>query len=129
MPVDFNLRGGVIMCGIEALLACFSLSGFYVDGALSAHDRGQGRAVTQQVTTERADCFKGSACMRYDYTTNATSIDRSPQNAYGRVAIGYDVTVRQFALRLEASHESSIATGRDRGVNAVTLGLTWRPFK
>jgi hypothetical protein len=117
------------MCGLETLLACFSLSGFYVDGAISAHDRGEARVNVQTVLVERNVCLYKGFCVPANYNTDVVTVDDSAQNLYGRVAIGYDVTVNQVTLRLEASHESSIATGRDWGVNAINLGLTWRPFK
>lgn len=86
-------------CTLAALVACFSWSGFYVDGALAIADAPIDAA--------------------HDFA----------RNPYGRVTLGYDVTLsRAWSAALELTHFSSIDSKYDRGVNFAILSVRWRPF-
>lgn len=48
------------------------------------------------------------------------------KNPYASVMIGYDWQIKpKFELGLAIRHESSIATGMDRGINDIRLSLRW----
>lgn len=102
-------------CALATLAACFSLSGFYADAAIQHSNFGEARYYYTSYQDSAHD---------YRYAT----IDNSPTNPYGRLAIGYDIEFKLATFRLEWSHESSLATSRDRGEERVTIGLTVRPF-
>lgn len=54
--------------------------------------------------------------LRYDVTC--------VRNPYMRVGVGVQKTIEEvFVVYAEAFHKSSVATGRDRGENAITLGI------
>ena len=107
-------------CTLATLAACFSMSGFYIDGSVIHANYGEARGV-----------FSGEAEWHKDHwiTTLAPSIDTSAQNPYMRIAVGYSVDwSARWQTRIDYSHESSIATGKDRGTEKFSLGVTWRPF-
>ena len=109
-------------CTFATLAACFHLSGFYVDTALIHSSIGESRI---------DNVSYGQIHWEHDEWRVDTRphIDNSAQNPYVRVALGYDVQWNpRWATRIDYSHESSIATGQDRGVERISLGLTWRPF-
>lgn len=105
------------MCTITALAACFSLSGFYIDGSVIHRDEGRGELasiVTQQAT-------KSHEKILFKPVTTYT-IDREQKDVYSVAAIGYSLTTGKVTARLEASREFI------DGVNSVSFGITWRPF-
>lgn len=112
-----------MMCTLATLLSCFHLSGFYIDSALIHSDAGEGHFADQSTKPNDSTPW---------YTTDQRTFHKwtfEPQNPYVRIAIGYDVQwSARWSTRLDYSHESSIATSRDRGAERLTLGLTWRPF-
>ena len=117
-------------CTFATLAACFHLSGFYIDGTLIHSSMGEGR-VAESSYTEYEDrrSYNGKLMLPVPVTYTQRYLDTSAQNPYVRVALGYDVQwSARWATRIDYSHESSIATGQDRGVERISLGLTWRPF-
>lgn len=90
-------------CTLATLAACLSLSNVYIDSSLVAWD--------QELV------FDNRAMATDDY------------NPHGRLAIGFSVPFERITLTLEASHMSSLATGEDRGINAVSVGVRWYPFR
>lgn len=109
-----------LICSLHALLACFNLSGLYVDSGLSWQDTSLPH---QELTTTTTDLGSVIETVTVPYTT-----DR-PFNPYGRIALGYELRFSSVALALEASHTSSLAISDDRGINAVTLRARWYPFR
>ena len=116
-------------CTIATLAACFHLRGFYIDGALIHSSTGEGRISETSYTEykDRSPYDKHMFPVPVTYTQRY--LDTSAQNPYVRIAIGYDVQwSARWSTRLDYSHESSIATGKDRGAERISLGVTWRPF-
>lgn len=107
-------------CAIATLLACFSWSGLYIDSGLSYQDIGESRLEWQTSQSQHDGVV--------ETISRQARID-SPANPYGRIALGYEVSFDVLTWRLEASHVSSIATGQDRGVNAVSVSARWYPFR
>lgn len=113
-------------CSLALALLCLDLSGFYVDGSLSAIDSGVEtyHVETTLVTLER------DGHIHYVGGREHRSFDHTASNPYGRIALGYEQTFFVPNLRLSAElfHESSFATARDRGVNGARISLRWYPF-
>lgn len=107
-------------CAISMLLACFSWSGLYIDSGLSYQDIGESRLEWQTTQSQLDGVVE---------TISQQSRINSPMNPYGRIALGYEVSFPVLTWRIEASHVSSIATGQDRGVNAVSVSAQWYPFR
>jgi hypothetical protein len=109
-----------LICSLQALLACFSWSGVYVDSGLSWYDRSLPH---QELTTTTTDLGGVIETVTVPYIT-----DR-PFNPYGRLAIGYEVRFNNLTIALEAAHTSSLDTGEDSGINAIGLRARWYPFR
>lgn len=107
-------------CTLYALLACFSWSNLYLDGAMSWHDSELPHQVYE------TEVFTGPGLVE-TVTTQRTTDD--PLNPYGRIAIGYEMRFSSVSLAIEASHTSSVDTNEDHGVNAISLRARWYPFK
>lgn len=111
-------------CSIIALLTCFHLSGFYVDGGLAWSNYGEGRIAYES----------GPAIIENKEGVIVTSrykgwyLHDEAQNPYGRLALGYSIDFKQVQWRLEANHVSSIDTARDHGFTMPELKMEWRPF-
>lgn len=106
-------------CSIVALIACFSWSGFYVDGAAVVADGGIQRA------SDTYEFYGG----KY-HLVGAGQFDETASNPYGRFALGYEIELSpQFRAALEISHQSSLDTSKDRGVNSASLSVRWYPFR
>lgn len=115
-------------CSLSIALLCLDLSGLYIDAAVSAADAGVETYLLDRthVTREQLDGH-----ISYVGSTEQLSLyDRRARNPYGRLAIGYEQTFFLPELKLYADvwHESSLATGRDRGVNGARIGLRWYPW-
>lgn len=116
------------MCSILELLACFSLGGLYIDGAVVASNQPE-YGIEIQTRTEQVIVSTRHGKIPGIAQINEPVLVDVSGNPYARAAIGYDVQwSKRWATRFEVSHESSISTGRDRGAERVTLGVTWRPF-
>lgn len=115
--------GAAVSCTLATIAAC--LAGFYIDAGAGWHDNGVETWTirTQQVLIERPGLIE---------TQSRTFIanDHRAQNPYVRVVLGYERPVISEWLFLygEASHTSSVATGRDRGVNAAYIGFRAYPW-
>jgi hypothetical protein len=107
-------------CSLFALLACFNWSNLYFDGGLQYQD------IAIQRTEMRASINHGGNAVETVIAPYSWSDD---QNPYALVALGYELRFPSVTWRVEASHLSSIDTGTDRGVNAVTISARWYPFR
>lgn len=107
-------------CTLATLIACFSWSNLYIDSGVSFQD------------TSLPHWEQQTAVIRHDWGTETFTVpvaaDQS-SNPYGRLSIGYEVNLSHLKWRLEASHTSSFATNRDRGVNAISINARWFPFR
>lgn len=108
------------LCSLHALIACFSWSSLYFDGGLAYQDITVARSEMRTTFNH-----EGSAVE----TVTALYSWRDDQNPYGRLALGYEMNFSSVTWRVEASHLSSINTGTDRGVNALSLSARWYPFR
>ena len=109
-----------ISCTLQTLLACFSLSGLYVDTGLSYQDSQTPHQIWQ--TNVNRTPSGAIETVKQQVTTD------DPFNPYGRLSIGYELQFRSLTLALEASHVSSIKED-DRGINSVGLRARWYPFR
>jgi hypothetical protein len=57
-----------------------------------------------------------------------TSTDEA-RNPYGRFGLGYEINFQSVTWRIEATHVSSLATSKDRGVNSISINARWFPFR
>jgi hypothetical protein len=111
-------------CTLAALIACFSWSGFYLDTGISYQDRGE--TLISEYDFAVVDEAGGEIPeLRYRLTQYTDRV----HNPYVNVALGYEVNFRAVSIRLQGSHTSSVATGQDKGINAITLGARWYPFR
>ena len=120
-------------CTIATLSACFSLSGIYVDAGLLYSDQGEARIAHNPGLADTVFHVRDGYGHPYDmpgqYQYDAQTLVYDPQNPYARIAIGYDVQWNpKWSTRIDLSHESSIATGQDRGAEKVGVFVMWRPF-
>lgn len=105
---------------LHTLMACFSLSNLYVDTGLYFQD------ITVPRTEMRSTVNHGGNAVE---TVIAPYSWEDDQNPYGRLALGYELHFTSLSWRVEASHLSSINTGTDRGVNAISINARWYPFR
>lgn len=120
-------------CSLATFLTCFSLSGFYVDGAVIRSNTGQGRMVEDTHLVEGVAFvrpnFGPPIEARYVYEVTEQRLARDADNPYGRVALGYDIELgKRWTTRLEYAYRESVDTGRDEPERSWSLGVTWRPF-
>lgn len=113
-------------CSVIMILLCLDLSGVYVDGSLAAADSGVEVYTLERTLVTRE--YRGFT--RLVGSSEERQFDREARNPYGRLALGYEQTFFSPDLRLSAElyHESSLATGRDRGVNGARVSLRWYPW-
>lgn len=107
-------------CSLFALIACFNWSNLYLDTGLSYQDT----SLTHQEFDARVNHMPGVV----ETVITPYMTDR-PLNPYGRLSLGYELRFSTVTLAIEASHTSSLDTGDDRGINAVTLKARWYPFR
>ncbi len=116
-------------CTFATFLACFHLSGFYIDGALIHSSAGEDVTRYQETTVLAEHVNKYGDMQLVNIHFMQPVVLNESSNPYVRVALGYDVQWSpKWSTRLDYSHESSIHTGQDHGENRFTLGVTWRPF-
>lgn len=108
-------------CTLAALIACFSWANFYVDGGLAWQDKGMPRTEYREYVYRAED---GYQLALYD-----DLVVYEKQNPYAIGALGYQISFRSFAVSLEGSHRSSAASGRDDGINTISLRARWFPFR
>jgi hypothetical protein len=111
-------------CTLATMAACFSMSGIYVDTGIDYQDKGEWRTEFHQMTPiEHNGVLETGGVWQ---TTN------SAQNPYGRIGLGYQMDIdfgsSKVILTLAGYHESSIATGNDRGINGLSFGARYFPF-
>ena len=119
--VDSTTAGTDMECTLAALVACFSWSGFYVDGGLAWQDTGMPRTEYREVI------YQGDNGLNLTLYDDIVRYEK--QNPYAFGALGYQISFRNFAISLEASHRSSTASGRDKGINSIGLRARWFPFR
>lgn len=107
-------------CTLAALIACFNLSGLYIDGGMQFTDTEVQR--TGYFTTVN---HEGNAIE----TVTTPFSYMSDESPYGRIALGYQVEFKSVTLALELSHVSSLVFQDDRGVNAIGIRARWYPFR
>lgn len=107
-------------CALATLIACFSWSGFYVDTSMQWQDAGLPK-------TEATPVYFHND--RSNFAGYTQTVSYETKNPYAEVALGYQVEFHNVALSLSAWHRSSIATGQDEGINALSVGMRWRPFR
>jgi hypothetical protein len=112
-------KGAHMECSIAALMACFKLSGIYLDADLSYLDADIPRREWH------------TTVIRHDWGTETdirSAVNDRPANPYGRLSIGYQMEFKSMTLSIEGWHLSS-TTDSDRGLNAVSLRAKWFPFR
>lgn len=109
-------------CALATLIACFSWSNLYVDSGLHWQDRGEyfTRIEHASLLTEQGELIQEASAVR---TFNEA------RNPYGRLSLGYEIEVAEISWRMELAHISSLDTGKDRGVNSLSISARWFPFR
>lgn len=105
---------------LQAFIACFSWSNIYLDTGLSYQDAGV--YVQSQLISTRIDHGE-------PIVSESMRLDMLRRNPYGSISVGYELRLRSMTLRLEAAHKSSFADGDDKGINYLTIGARWFPFR
>lgn len=111
-------------CSLFALIACFSWSNLYIDNQISYQDRSVPYHYWQAVTPPPS-----SSTGALESTYYRSAVGEDDQNPYYRGSIGIKIPFRSIDISAEVFHDSSISTGRDRGVNGVALRAQWFPFR
>lgn len=111
-------------CSLAALILCFSWSNLYVDGGIAYQDAG----MYHEVVREESLSVVWGDDVRTSSNRQSWQYDR-PANPYGRLSLGYEIKFDSISWRLEATHVSSIASGKDRGINSFGIGARWYPFR
>ena len=109
-------------CSLAALLACFSWSNLYIDAQISYQDRSVPYHEWRYLGTTTA----ASGLIETTYVSTITNKDENP---YGRTALGFRLPFRAVDASLEAFHDSSLSSDKDRGVNGVAFRVQWFPFR
>jgi hypothetical protein len=119
-------------CTLATLKLCLSLSGIYVDSGLEYHDVGEWRSQPYTQTVLAQSYSEGGQTDSHPVQFTTYRSINSPQNPYARIGAGYqaDIEIGRSRLILSAGwwHDSSIASGSDRGVNAYAIGAKYFPF-
>lgn len=109
-------------CSLAALIACFSWSNLYVDAQISYQDR----AVPYHEWRYEGTSTSAGGLIE---STWRSTITNENENPYMRNAIGMKLPFRSIDISLEAFHDSSISSDRDRGVNGFAVKAQWFPFR
>jgi hypothetical protein len=119
-------------CTLATLAACFSVSGVYVDTGLDYQDAGEWRWKPKTETIQVQTKSEGGEVYYHPLQYTATVVDSKAQNPYARIGLGYQMDLQmgqsKIMLTLLAYHQSSVATGNDRGVNGISFGARYFPF-
>lgn len=111
-------------CSLAALIACFSWTNFYVDGGLAYQDAGMfHEIINESAATIVVDGIATTAANR------TVRRHDNPANPYGRLTLGYELQFENVSWRLEATHISSVVSGKDRGINSLGVSARWYPFR
>lgn len=108
-------------CTLATLIACFNLSGLYLDGGLQFNDYD----TLRPGWTDSVTITTPSVTETISYQTLVSERD----NPYGRIALGYELRFQSISWRVEASHLSSLASNDDHGLNAISISARWHPFR
>lgn len=108
-------------CTLAALLSCFSLSGVYIDSGLSVLD--------SEIPAYNLSAQQWQAPDQTLLRLEGHLVNPKTENPYGRLAIGYEIDFMSVRVAIEASHLSSVATNKDRGINSLSLSMRWFPFR
>lgn len=111
-------------CALTTLIACFSWSNLYLDSGVSWQDAG----IEHHYQQRSHDYIERRGLTEEVWTDERWQV-RSAENPYGRIAFGYEIGFRSLTWRIEAAHVSSIAASHDRGINSVSIGARWYPFR
>jgi hypothetical protein len=110
-------------CTLATLLTCFHLSGIYVDSGLSIDDAG---VWVYREERTRYMAPWSNCCISEESSEHRSDYTRNP---YGHLALGYQLDLGRYIIHVDAAHESSIATNKDRGINSFEFGVRWFPFR
>lgn len=108
-------------CSLAALIACFSWSNLYIDAQISYQDRAVPYHEWVNISPPPRDGIVE--------TSYRSTISYENENPYMRNAIGFKLPFRAIDVSLEAFHDSSMSSDKDRGVNGVALRAQWFPFR
>lgn len=112
-------------CTLAMLVTCFSWSNLYLDAGLRYQDAGIYREY-EQLNVDRL-LLNGQ---QHEFNRELLqSHDDSADNPYGQLSLGYELNLKSVTWRIEASHLSSLATSRDRGINSLSISARWFPFR
>lgn len=107
-------------CSLFSLIACFSWSNLYLDAHVDMLDMP-----TYSYSWEIVDTKYPWGVERV-WQPNEV---RKYANPYGGYGIGFEIPMRNASISLEVSHMlSSMDSGKDKGINAVSLRFRWHPF-
>lgn len=109
-------------CSLAALIACFSWSNLYIDAQVSYQDR----SVPYHEWAYMGTTTSSSGLVESTWLSTISNENESP---YMRNAIGFRLPFRAIDVSLEAFHDSSMSSKKDRGVNGVALKAQWFPFR
>lgn len=109
-------------CSFVALIACFSWSNLYIDAQVSYQDR----SVPYH---EWAYAGTSTSAGGLVESTWRSTITAENENPYMRNAIGMKLPFRSIDISLEAFHDSSLSSNKDRGVNGFAIKAQWFPFR
>jgi hypothetical protein len=109
-------------CSLAALIACFSWSNLYLDTQISYQDR----SVPYHEWAYAGTTTSSSGLVETTYVSTISNENESP---YMRNAIGFRLPFRSMDVTLDAFHDSSMSSNKDRGVNGFALRVQWFPFR
>lgn len=108
-------------CTLATLIACFSWSGLYLDNQVSFVDKAVPYHYWRDVSPPATNGVVETAYL--------STISNENENPYLRNAIGFQLSFHSVDVSLEAFHDSSISSNKDRGVNGGALRVRWYPFR
>lgn len=102
---------------MSCILSVICASGLFVDAGIASSN------VTENY-------LQVDSATKYGKTYQIVSLDDQAKNPYGRIAIGFSAELTsKLSARIEYSHQSSLATNKDRGFENLEFRLTFRPFR
>lgn len=109
-------------CSLAALIACFSWSNLYIDAQVSYQDR----SVPYHEWAYMGTSASQDGLVETSWRSTISNEDESP---YLRNAIGFRLPFKSVDVSVEAFHDSSMSSDRDRGVNGFAVRAQWFPFR
>lgn len=107
-------------CTIAALIACFRLSSFYVDGGLSYQDSDFPRQEWRTHVNQMPGVI--------ETVTQLETVDE-PYNPYGRIALGYEFRFRYVTFAAEGFYSGSVDDAGAPAVKGISFKARWYPFR